>query len=223
MRNDDKPWVDAKPQDRATEDLWDAINESPDEVGAQALTARIQDALARGADVEKERPNPHGQELSWATPLAAALMRHHEDCALPLIERSDVSKICKNSSDYLTHACDKPKALRALLAREADPWHVDEFGRSALMYALRFETAPPGASGLRPAVETLLAVSDARAVDHEGKTVLDWAERRGGGATRGGGALAAELGAIRARQEAQCLDLCVVAQGAALAQAKNRL
>lgn len=196
-----------------TDELWAALLQRPSPSNKQALAAKARSLAAAGVNLEQERPNRLRPEGPWGTALSLALRGGLPTVSLELIPFADPLKICRHAQgcDHLMDAASSPLALKALLARGADPLRADDLGRSALMYALRFDSSPPGPSGLRACVEILLPVSDAGAVDRDGQSVADWA------AKKHGGPLPAELNAILARQEAQAIDLsCEPASGASL-------
>lgn len=187
-----------------SEALWRALLTPPlfsTPEAMEELAAKAQALILAGADPEQERPNPLNPAGAWRTPLALALRNKWEPVALALIPFCDPLRLCRQSQgcDLLMDACFQPLAIQALLDRGADPLRVDELGRSALMYALRFDTSAPASDGLRASVRLLLPVSDPNAVDLDGETLEDWA------AKSARGPIASEIGALRARREAERL------------------
>lgn len=193
--------------DPLTNELWRLIQNHPrsqsDKTAEMKLATTLAALCAAGADANQERPHPMGKDYGWRTALSLALCSSLEHAAVALLPYADPLKIDKGSQncDLLMNASSRPLALRALIAAGADPLRTDDLGRNALMYALRFDTSKPQASGLRVCVEMLLPISDALVIDRDQQSVFDWA------AKRQGGLIHAELLAIVARQEAQALEL----------------
>jgi hypothetical protein len=205
-----------------TDQLFDAIRTHPFQSPEEKLLATVKILIAQGADVDAQRPNKYSSEGPWHTPLTLAICSSLQQCALLLIPHATLGLRRKlgQGSDELLCAASRPLVLAALLDAGMDPRRQDDLGRTALMYALRFESARPPNAGplleLRPCAGLLLPVSDALAVDHEGLTLSDWACKNYVGAE-----LHFVLGAIDARAQAQALQAC--SQEGGLGRASSRL
>lgn len=198
--------------------LWMALSSAPsfcDPAQQSALAAKALELVLAGADPEHERPNRLSPQSAWESPIAFAIRRRWSPVALALIPFCDPLRVCKGSQncDLLMDACSMPEVIDALLLRGADARRVDDAGRSALMYALRFDSAAPGPDGLRPSIRLLLPASDPFTVDRDGKTLEDWASHNAAGPHP------FEMGALRSRREAEALAACA-SQPSALALAR---